>query len=89
VDEGLLARLEAAEGKTIIKAAGNLGYPVGLWLERLSQGDHDPRARGGGCPSRRPRASARTVDHDWRGRGERGLPVIVTVPRSSAARGSG
>ena len=36
VDTDLIARLEAAEGKTIIKAAGNLGYPGGLWMERLS-----------------------------------------------------
>lgn len=36
LDRDLIARLNAAEGKTIIKAAGNLGYPMGLWLERLS-----------------------------------------------------
>jgi hypothetical protein len=36
VNELLLERLKQAEGKTIIKAAGNLGYPMGLWLERFS-----------------------------------------------------
>lgn len=36
LDEHLLARLEQADGKTIIKAAGNLGYPMGLWLEHVS-----------------------------------------------------
>ncbi len=36
VDSGLMDRLVQAEGKTIIKAAGNLGYPMGLWIERLS-----------------------------------------------------
>jgi hypothetical protein len=36
VDSSLIARLERAEGKTIIKAAGNLGYPMGLWIERVS-----------------------------------------------------
>ncbi len=36
VDSALIDKLEQAEGKTIIKAAGNLGYPMGLWIERLS-----------------------------------------------------
>lgn len=36
VDNNLIDRLKQSNGKTIIKAAGNLGYPVGLWLERLS-----------------------------------------------------
>lgn len=35
-DPDLLARLEAAPGQIIIKAAGNLGYPLGLWLESLA-----------------------------------------------------
>jgi hypothetical protein len=37
LDLDLLARLRAAPGKTIIKAAGNLGYPMGLWLEHLAR----------------------------------------------------
>lgn len=37
LDRGLIERLKAAAGKTIIKAAGNLGYPMGLYLEQLSQ----------------------------------------------------
>ncbi len=36
VDMNLIERMRKATGTTIIKAAGNLGYPVGLWLERLS-----------------------------------------------------
>jgi hypothetical protein len=36
-DRDLVERLRNAEGKTIIKAAGNLGYPVGLYLEWLSK----------------------------------------------------
>ena len=36
VDEGLMQRLSDAEGRTIIKAAGNLGYPMGLWMEHIS-----------------------------------------------------
>lgn len=37
LDRALMQKLEEAPGKTIIKAAGNMGYPMGLWLERLSQ----------------------------------------------------
>ena len=37
LDQQLMSRLQAAPGKTIIKAAGNLGYPMGLWLEQLAQ----------------------------------------------------
>jgi hypothetical protein len=36
VDDQLLERLRQAAGKTIIKAAGNLGYPMGLWVEHVS-----------------------------------------------------
>ncbi|NLV40127.1 MAG: hypothetical protein GXY15_02720 [Candidatus Hydrogenedentes bacterium] len=80
VDEGLLARLEAAEGKTIIKAAGNLGYPVGLWLERLSQ-EIMTLARGAGL-SFEEAAGLGADPWTMIGAGaERGLPVIVTVPQ--------
>ena len=36
IDMGLIERLKAEPGKTIIKAAGNLGYPMGLWMEHLA-----------------------------------------------------
>jgi len=32
----LMARFQAAEVNVIIKAAGNLGYPLGLYLERIA-----------------------------------------------------
>lgn len=37
LDEDLIRNLEAADGKTIVKAAGNLGYPMGLWIEKFSE----------------------------------------------------
>lgn len=37
LDQKLIERLQAASGKTIIKAAGNLGYPMGLWLEQFAR----------------------------------------------------
>src|ERR1041384_458596 len=61
LDEQLLARLEAAPGKTIIKGAGNLGYPMGLWLGQLareiltlahSHGASFEEVAGLGCDSR-------------------------------------
>ena len=36
IDHALIAKLEAAPGKQIIKAAGNLGYPMGFWLEKFA-----------------------------------------------------
>ena len=80
LDRDLMARLTAAEGKTIIKAAGNLGYPMGLWLEKVSEeictlahihGKSFEEIAGLG-------ADERTMI----GRGARlGLPVVVTIPQ--------
>jgi predicted neuraminidase/CMP-2-keto-3-deoxyoctulosonic acid synthetase len=36
IDQELIEKLNQTDGKIIIKAAGNLGYPMGLWIERLS-----------------------------------------------------
>ena len=37
IDRALIEKLRQAEGKTILKAAGNLGYPMGLWIECLAR----------------------------------------------------
>lgn len=37
IDRGLLTAGKEAEGSVIIKAAGNLGYPMGLWTERVAE----------------------------------------------------
>ncbi len=80
LDGELLRRLEAAEGKTIIKAAGNLGYPVGLWLERLS-GEIMLLARSRGM-SFEEVAGLGADPMTMIGAGaERGLPVLVTIPQ--------
>lgn len=49
IDRDLYRRMLAAPGKEIIKVAGNLAYPTGLWVERLSQ-DLLPLARSHGMP---------------------------------------
>ncbi|GMU94192.1 MAG: hypothetical protein AMXMBFR4_32500 [Candidatus Hydrogenedentota bacterium] len=80
LDDGLLESLRHAEGRVIIKAAGNLGYPMGLWLERLSleilnlaraHGTTFEEIAGLG-------ADPRTMI----GVGAaKGLPVLVTIPQ--------
>jgi len=80
IDEALLAALRAARGDVIIKAAGNLGYPMGLYLERLSA-ELVPLAREKGMPLEEvigAGADPRTMI----GVGARkGLPVLVTIPQ--------
>ena len=80
LDKPLLARLQAVPGKTIIKAAGNLGYPVGLWLEHLareiltlahSHGASFEEVAGLGCDPRTMIGVA----------AQKGLPVLVTIPQ--------
>lgn len=80
IDWTLIEKLKRSPGKTIIKAAGNLGYPMGLWLEHLSQeilalaneqGRSFEEVAGLG-------ADERTMI----GIGaRRGLPVSVTIPQ--------
>lgn len=80
IDERLLAALRDARGDVIIKAAGNLGYPMGLYLERLSA-ELVPLAREKGMPLEEvigAGADPRTMI----GIGARKrLPVLVTIPQ--------
>jgi len=80
LDRALMKRIEQADGDVIIKAAGNLGYPMGLYLERLAaeitsiarcQGTTFEQIAGLGADERTLiGAGAR-----------RGLPVLVTIPQ--------
>ena len=80
VDFDLIERLKDADSKTIIKAAGNLGYPMGLWMEHLAweigslahaHGASFEEIAGLG-------ADARTMI----GIGaKKALPVLVTIPQ--------
>jgi hypothetical protein len=49
LDRDLYRRMLAAPGNEIIKVAGNLAYPTGLWIERLSR-ELLPLARSQGLP---------------------------------------
>lgn len=80
MDSNLLHALESAHGKTIIKAAGNLGYPMGLWLEHLSQ-EILLLARGNGMTFEEV-AGLGADERTMIGMGSKlGVPVIVTIPQ--------
>lgn len=80
LDTELMAKLEAAPGKTIIKAAGNLGYPMGLWMEKLSV-EIMALARAHG-KSFEEIAGLGADERTMIGIGARkGLPVMVTIPQ--------
>ncbi|MBI2426189.1 MAG: hypothetical protein HYV27_25420 [Candidatus Hydrogenedentes bacterium] len=80
VDLDLIAHLKHAEGKTIIKAAGNMSYPMGLWLELLSN-EIATLARSHGVPFEAI-AGLGCDERTMLGIGAKlGLPVIVTIPQ--------
>ncbi len=80
LDHELIEKLNRADGKTIIKAAGNLGYPMGLWLERLAQ-EILVLARQRGLPFENV-AGLGADPLTMIGMGARmGLPVLVTIPQ--------
>lgn len=80
IDWDLIEKLKQSQGKTIIKAAGNLGYPMGLWLEHLSQ-EILTLAREHGR-SFEEVAGLGADERTMIGIGaRRGLPVLVTIPQ--------
>jgi len=80
VDDELIMRCRQAEGKVIIKAAGNMAYPMGLRTERLAR-EILSLAHAYGLPFETVAgwgADPRTMI----GAGARqGLPVLVSVPQ--------
>ena len=80
IDWGLIEKLKLSPGKMIIKAAGNLGYPMGLWLENFSQ-EILALAREHGR-SFEEVAGLGADERTMIGIGaRRGLPVLVTIPQ--------
>ena len=79
-DADLIRKLKAADGKTIIKAAGNLGYPMGLWMERLSLEICDWAKANG--KSFEEVAGLGADPRTMVGQGAlQGKPVMVTIPQ--------
>ena len=80
IDETLVDTCREAEGQTIIKAAGNMAYPMGLRCEMLA-GEILDIARAYGLPFEVVAgwgADKRTMV----GAGaEKGLPVLVSIPQ--------
>ena len=84
IDWTLIEKLKKAPGKTIIKAAGNLGYPMGLWLEHFAQ-EILVLARKHGR-SFEEVAGLGADERTMLGIGARkGLPVLVTILNSLEA----
>jgi hypothetical protein len=88
LDEDLLARGSQVEGSTIIKAAGNMAYPMGLRTERIAReivslakayGLAFETVAGWGCDPRTMLGAA----------ARRGLPVLVSVPQLVGGGGVG
>jgi len=80
IDWALIERLRQAPGTVIVKAAGNLGYPMGLWLEHLAQEILDLSRRNG--RSFEEVAGLGADERTLIGAGaRRGLPVLVTIPQ--------
>jgi hypothetical protein len=80
LDAGLIERILQADGDTIIKAAGNLGYPMGLYLERLAA-EILALARCRGA-SFEEIAGLGADERTMIGIGaRRSLPVLVTIPQ--------
>ena len=80
LDFDLIEKLKKAEGKTIIKAAGNLGYPMGLWMEHFAM-ELCQLAHGYGATLEEV-AGLGADERTMIGIGARkGLPVMVTIPQ--------
>ena len=80
VDQDLVDRLKALPGEVIVKAAGNLGYPMGLYLEQVSAEILSlAQSRGATFEATAGLGADRRT---MIGLGAaRGVPVIVTIPQ--------
>jgi hypothetical protein len=80
VDRELMGRALAEEGQVIIKAAGNMGYPMGLRTERLAL-EVEALAKLKGMPFEAV-AGLGADPRTMLGAGaDRGVPVVVSVPQ--------
>lgn len=80
IDDDLISRCRQAEGKVIIKAAGNMAYPLGLRSERLAR-EIMSIAHAYGLPFETV-AGWGADPHTMIGAGTaKGLPVLVSVPQ--------
>jgi hypothetical protein len=88
LDDDLIARLQQAPGDRIIKAAGNMAYPMGYRTEKLAL-EILPLARSENLPLEE--IAGRGADpRTMLGAGQRrGVPVLVTIPQLVGGGGVG
>jgi hypothetical protein len=80
VDEDLLRRARQAPGETIIKAAGNMGYPMGLRTEKLAR-EIESLARQHGMPFERIAGLGADPRTMIGAAAAAGIPALVSVPQ--------
>jgi len=80
LDEDLLRRASAAPGEVIIKAAGNMGYPMGLRTERLAL-EVEALARLHGLPFERVAGLGADPRTMIGAAAAAGVPALVSVPQ--------
>jgi hypothetical protein len=80
VDEDLLRRARDAPGETIIKAAGNMGYPMGLRTERLAR-QIESLARQHGLPFERIAGLGADPRTMIGAASAAAIPALVSVPQ--------
>lgn len=79
-DLDLYRRMLAAPGNEIIKVAGNLAYPTGLWAERLAR-RLEPLAKGAGLPLEAVAGLGADPLTMLGACARRGVPCLVSVPQ--------
>jgi hypothetical protein len=80
LDEDLLRRVREAPGEVIIKAAGNMGYPMGLRTERLAR-EVEILARQHGLPFERVAGLGADPRTMIGAAAAAGAPALVSVPQ--------
>ncbi|CAO0822270.1 conserved hypothetical protein [Desulfarculales bacterium] len=80
IDLDLYRRMLSASGNEIIKVAGNLAYPTGLWAERLAR-HLEPLAKGAGLPLEAVAGLGADPLTMLGACARRGAPCLVSVPQ--------
>ncbi|MFZ5585954.1 MAG: hypothetical protein ACOZHQ_08510 [Thermodesulfobacteriota bacterium] len=80
IDRDFYRKLLAAPGNQIVKVAGNLAYPTGLWAERVAR-RLEPMARGAGLPLEAVAGLGCDPLTLLGASARRGAPCLVSVPQ--------
>jgi hypothetical protein len=80
LDDALMRRAREAPGETIIKAAGNMGYPMGLRTERLAR-EIESHARQHGLSFERVAGLGADPRTMIGAAAAAGVPALVSVPQ--------